>query len=565
MKSANRRFKRLQSVQLVSAAVSTLLAAPASAADSTWNAGTGNWNTAANWSPVGVPNSTSTNVFIDNSALVNSIVTLNINATIGNLSIAAGDTLRMANGRALTFGGILSNAGTLEMASAGSFTDLRVNADATINGNGTILLSNIGNNRIYGASGNERLTIGAGQSIIGSGQFGAGQLKVTNQGLIAALGSDGLTFNVSSAAGTFNNAGGVIEVRDGSAAHFNGGTFEGGTLRGQVTSALTGSVSATLSGVNIEGALTLRNGQGLGIAGVSTNTGTLKLDSGGSFTDLRVNADATINGNGTILLSNIGNNRIYGSSATNRLTIGAGQTLRGSGQLGVNLLQITNNGSIVADQSVALTINPTLTDPLTNHGTVSVAAGSQMTLSGSNLLQDAVAAWTTVNGSLTTPLVDLRAGTLSGSGNLIGAVTNSGGIVAPGASPGKLTLQGNYAQGALGSLDIEIDGLVQGTQYDWLFVTGTASLDGALRLDFGYTPAPGSNFTILSSTGARTGTFSSLIKPSGWDVFVNYNPHDVTLTVVAVPEPETYAMLLAGLGLLGFMARRRNARKGAAG
>ena len=29
------------------------------------------------------------------------------------------------------------------------------------------------------------------------------------------------------------------------------------------------------------------------------------------------------------------------------------------------------------------------------------------------------------------------------------------------------------------------------------------------------------------------------------------------LTVTAVPEPETYAMMLAGLGLVGFMARRR--------
>lgn len=32
-----------------------------------------------------------------------------------------------------------------------------------------------------------------------------------------------------------------------------------------------------------------------------------------------------------------------------------------------------------------------------------------------------------------------------------------------------------------------------------------------------------------------------------------------TLSVAAVPEPETYAMLLAGLGLIGFSARRRQA------
>jgi hypothetical protein len=41
-------------------------------------------------------------------------------------------------------------------------------------------------------------------------------------------------------------------------------------------------------------------------------------------------------------------------------------------------------------------------------------------------------------------------------------------------------------------------------------------------------------------------------------------PGTWTMGVAAVPEPETYAMLLAGLGLVGAVARRRSATRRAA-
>jgi hypothetical protein len=37
----------------------------------------------------------------------------------------------------------------------------------------------------------------------------------------------------------------------------------------------------------------------------------------------------------------------------------------------------------------------------------------------------------------------------------------------------------------------------------------------------------------------------------------DYNDMVITMSVTAVPEPETYAMMLAGLGLMGLVARRK--------
>lgn len=61
------------------------------------------------------------------------------------------------------------------------------------------------------------------------------------------------------------------------------------------------------------------------------------------------------------------------------------------------------------------------------------------------------------------------------------------------------------------------------------------------------------NFSI-SGAGVFSGvTFTNNTDPAGLR-FQNFSYN----TVSPVPEPQTYAMLLVGLGLIGFMARRRN-------
>ncbi|MEX2168328.1 MAG: LamG domain-containing protein [Pirellulales bacterium] len=117
------------------------------------------------------------------------------------------------------------------------------------------------------------------------------------------------------------------------------------------------------------------------------------------------------------------------------------------------------------------------------------------------------------NQNTGTGSVSVSGGVLGGGGRVSGNLTNAaGGTVAPGASAGVLTVQGNYIQQPGSTLAIEIGGLTEGQSYDVLNVTGSMTLNGgtlSVSLIDGFMPAAGNSFDILDFA-SRIGSFTTL-------------------------------------------------------
>ena len=117
---------------------------------------------------------------------------------------------------------------------------------------------------------------------------------------------------------------------------------------------------------------------------------------------------------------------------------------------------------------------------LANQGTTAVLAGAMLSLTG--------------------PSTNEIAGTLAGTGTIdfsAASLTNLGRI-APGLSPGRLTLVGSFNSPAGSRLEVEIAGPAAGAGHDQLLVEGSADLAGALvvRVADDYQYAIGDTFTV---------------------------------------------------------------------
>ena len=122
---------------------------------------------------------------------------------------------------------------------------------------------------------------------------------------------------------------------------------------------------------------------------------------------------------------------------------------------------------------------------------------------------------------------------------------------------------GDYPTAAI--LDVKFSGPARNINFNFENYSSTASGNGAT-----YYAAYSATGALLESAAVGGGGYFALASSGIVDLQFNNNSgnadswlfdvrtlHADVATVSAVPEPETYAMLLAGLGLTGFMARRK--------
>ncbi|RZI59459.1 MAG: PEP-CTERM sorting domain-containing protein [Rubrivivax sp.] len=348
-----------------------------------------------------------------------------------------------------------------------------------------------------------------GQILLGANAATLSGGQIANQGLIQGFGK--INNNIANTVPT-----GVIEAQ--------GGTL---TLAGQIVGPNGGMLVAG-SGAKL-----------LISQGLARNAGQIQL-AGGTFDNngqaLVNEAAGSINGFGTLRAGTIDNR---------------GQIFLSGGSSAVRADVVAETGSAIIISGLSNT---------TFYGTVEVKGGAELRVS---------------EGSVATFAGHVQQRT-GADVNGDGLALFEGGL-GLGASPGYGYIQGSVTFASSNTYEAEIGGLtactlacatddaLKNSSFDKLVVGGKLKLGGRLTLTSwnGFVAQAGQSFDLLD-WGTTSGIFKS-IDGSGLKLaagtHLDYSQLYTTgtVSVSAVPEPESYALLLAGLGVIGFVARRRRA------
>lgn len=506
-----------------------------------------------------------------------------------NGALSHGGGISLTTGR-LTLGGNNSYTGqTTVSAGAGVIVTANNALGATGAGNETVILGPGGaNSGAIGLSGG--ITYGAGEKVIGAGLSNTaanGAFASVQRGIVQSISGD-------------NTFAGNIEISSAGITRF--GTQDGADLT------LTGSITR---GAGVTGVTVLFrpgiSGDWVTVSGSGSNWDSetlIFLTSGNTAAGgVRLGANDALS---TIATLRAGGNTT-GSGNTLDLN-GFNQTIGGLFNSN-GTLHITNNA---ASTNSVLTLNTAAdwsTDSITNKTTIEDGLGQVSLVKTGSFTQTLVGTHTytgqttvsngklVINGNISTSsLVSVASGaTLAGSGTVGNTLIN--GTLAPGNSPGALTVDAGTMQlGAGGNLNWQVYDAtgVAGTGYDSVNLINGATLDlsllGALTpfninlwslsgispdangdainfdntLSYSWTLFASNQaitgfdagyFNILTASNNGAGGFSNALAGGYFSVSLGDSDTDLVLHYTPVPEPR--AVLIGSLGLLALLRRRR--------
>ncbi|MEM7365829.1 MAG: hypothetical protein AAF525_17560 [Pseudomonadota bacterium] len=259
---------------------------------------------------------------------------------------------------------------------------------------------------------------------------------------------------------------------------------------------------------------------------LNDESGTTTLESGGTrrfaqgFENLGLIVLTRTTGLANILEVDQGTDTTTVGILTNRGTL---QSVGVTGTSHVFRGELHNEGLLDVDYNMQLN-EASAAIMHVNRGTIDVDGGAVLTLAGDDTLMNEDRAILTGNGTIASILP-----------------LENAGVIAPGTSPGQLSLISDLNMTHTAELQIEVDGLTAVLQHDVLSITGTLDLAGGLELSGSYNPTPGDMVTIVNATNIM-GHFDWRV---GLDVdtavvwTIVQSATDITLSAVATTQVGT--------------------------
>jgi Secretion system C-terminal sorting domain len=306
-------------------------------------------------------------------------------------------------------------------------------------------------------------------------------------------------------------------------AHLNtGAQILGGqlTVGGIVHVAQTFAIQDPGSNLTISSGGTLNNSGSMLLApATSTLQGSIHNATGGQlFWATPTTHNGTLTNNGAVRLDVSGNWQNTGTITNNGTAVfDIGQPTR---FVSTGLITNAANANLAAFAGAALTLAGTISNAGTitfNNGT-SIYSDGALTNTGtitnvSNFFCS-INSVLTNNGTINENGYMGNLGLIQGTGTFTGAFWQNQGTLAPGNSPGTITMNnGNYAQ--TGVLNIEL-GSANAGNYDVVAASGTLIIDDVLNITLinGFVPAVCTEFEIMTCAN-RDGTFATVNWPAG--------------------------------------------------